>query len=212
MRPDAVYPDKTLLLTPAYYGSVSRYAVMARYGRVCIDVDGRFDKRFKAAHRMTVADVNGPMQLTLPVGKPVSMSQARWSDISLSSHGEWWHVHRVALESAYGRTPFFEFYIDRFLPFLNRDVPAAFRSLADIDMAIEREICSILYIPEPVAGGAPDDADRLLKTDSFDCRLIPYYQVRSAQFGFLPDLSVLDLIFNMGPEAALVIRDMSRGR
>lgn len=198
------------MLTPAYFGSVSRYAVMARYGRIYIDAEGRFDKRFKSAHRMSVADVNGPMQLTLPICKPESLSRARWCDISLSSHGEWWHVHRVALESAYGRTPFFEFYIDRFLPFLNRDVPDRFSSLAEIDMAVEREICSILYLPEPLAGGAPEDADRLLKTDSFDCRTIPYYQVRSAQFGFLPGLSVLDLIFNMGPESAQVIRDMCR--
>ena len=209
MKPPIAYPDKTLLLTPAYYGSVSRYAVMSRYGHVCIDTDGRFDKRFKTAHRMTVADVNGPIQLTLPVGKPESLSRARWSDIALSSHGEWWHVHRVTLESAYGRTPFFEFYIDCFLPFMRRDTLDRFPTLTDLDMAIEHEVCDILGLPVPSAGNPPEDADRMIKTVSFDCREVPYYQVRSSQFGFIPGLSILDLIFNMGPESQIVIRDMS---
>ena len=215
--PLTLYPDQTALLSPAYYANVDYYATLAKYGSAVIDFSSRFDKRQKSTHRTVIADVNQELQLTVPIEKPVSLTAALWSDIRLSRHGEWWHVHRVSIESAYGRTPFFEFYIDRFSKFLSRDVVDNYPTLAALDIAINSEICDILGIETEIsysqADGEHHNANNGQVVDLRGKNLplsevVPYYQVRQEEFGFIPHLSILDLIFNMGPEAAIVLKKM----
>ena len=119
--PLIIHPNETIILPPVYFGGIDYYATMAAYGNVIIDRNWRFDKRKKFTHRCTIADTRGELQLTVPIEKPFKSHETTWNNIKVSSHGEWWNVHRVALESAYGRTPFFEFYIDYFLPFLKKN-------------------------------------------------------------------------------------------
>lgn len=210
-NPLTLFPESCVLLSPAYYGSVDYYATLAKYGKCVIDYSSRFDKRLKSTHRTVIADVNRELNLTFPIEKPVSMTAARWGDIRVSHHGEWWHVHRVSIESAYGRTPFFEFYADKFADFLRSDTPEKYPRLADLNIAINDTICKILGIDTEITFSAENI------TDAIDCRgknlplyePVPYYQVRQGDFGFIPHLSILDLIFNMGPESPLVLQKMS---
>lgn len=198
---------------PRTFGSVSYW--LRRAAGVPVGEDGLFDKRRKEIHRYTIADVNGPLTLTVPIVKPHGKAYARWSDVALSSHGEWWHVHRTALESAYGRTPFFEFYIDRFAPFVSPEAVGRFRSILDYNRAIDAQIEELLLLPitaasngacGPVTAASFSKAG-FLPLPGFPGELCePYWQPRAAQLGFIPDLSVLDLLFCLGPEAALWIR------
>lgn len=212
------YPETTALLPLRYYGSVEYYALMAACGKAVIGTDELFDKRAKSTHRCDIADTNGDLRLTVPVSPPHGIPRARYTDVGLSTHGEWWHVHRVSLESAYGRTPFFEFYIDRFLPYLDSKVCERFPTIAALDTAIDAEIRRILLIETEVSTGtfaaaesAPDGLDDALLTianaPSAES-LPPYYQVRSQTQGFRPGLSILDLIFNLGPESPLYLRQL----
>lgn len=198
-------PKSTLALSPAYYGSISRYALMARYGHTFVDNGARFDKRLKSTHRTEIADVNGRMNLTVPIVKPESLTRSVWSDIHLSTHGEWWHVHLTALESAYGRTPFFEFYIDRFLPMLSRHTVDRYVTLTSLNDAIEREICDILGIASPGTAQPNEITDDMRGNRLPRLNPIEYYQIRKDRQGFIPDLSILDLIFNIGPESPLIL-------
>lgn len=200
-----------------YYGSIAYYASMAAYGHAVIDADAIFDKRQKAVHRCDIADTHGPVQLTVPVSKPHGIARARWSDVAVSDHGAWWHVHRVTLESAYGRSPFFEFYIDRFLPFLTKDVIDRYPTVAALNLAIDAEIRSILLLETAVNGSynSYDSYDSFNSYDRFSSAMAlysraitPYWQVRGASQGFIANLSILDLIFNLGPEAPLYLRSL----
>lgn len=210
-------------LEPRYYGSVGYYArVAACGGNAVMDGTMLFDKRRKQVHRCDIADVNGVVQLTVPVGKPHGIPRATWSDVRVSSHGRWWHVHRVTLESAYGRTPFFEFYIDRFAPFLCAEAVERYPSIIDFDAAIDAVIREILLLPpapvfnavakeEGVSEGASADAVQTAAFPNLSSGMIekPHYQVRAAGLGYIPGLSVLDLIFNLGPEAPLYLAEMA---
>ncbi len=205
--PLVLHPDRTVLLPPRYCGDIGYYALMARYGNAVVDYAMRFDKRQKAVHRTTIADTRGPLTLTVPIAKPEKTSGTRWDEIRVSTHGHWWDVHRVALESAYGRTPFFEFYIDRFLPFFSPRPDDGCETIADLDAALDSIIRDILGIsPASPLNGEVDDFRRVLPTVPD----VPYYQVRALQMGFVPSLSILDLIFNMGPESPLVLMKMNR--
>lgn len=213
--PLILFPDKTAILPPVYFGSIDYYATMAAYGNIVIDRDWRFDKRKKFTHRCTIADTHGLLQLTVPIEKPFKSRETTWNDIKVSTHGEWWNVHRVALESAYGRTPFFEFYIDRFLPFLkHRDKDNNNEFLMDLDCNIDAVIRNILGLESIVSyttENIPNIAEEIKDYRSNDFTHITpveYYQVRKATHGFIPNLSILDLIFNMGPEAPIILKKM----
>lgn len=202
--PLVLYPDEVVCLPMRYFGSIGYYATMAAYGHAVVCADALFDKREKAVHRCDIADTHGPVSLTVPVAKPHGIARARWSDVRLSSHGAWWHVHRVTLESAYGRTPFFEFYIDRFLPFLSPSVMETHPTIARLDLAVDSVIRDILLIDTDITVGGGNAEVYVPRSETvFD--FPPYYQVRAARQGFIPGLSVLDLIFNLGPEAPLYL-------
>lgn len=213
MRPDS---DSILVLPPRLAPSVDYYVHAWRYGNYVQDWCQRFDKREKGAHRFVIADTHGPLQLTVPIAKPDS-SSCRWDEIYVSTHGAWWDVHRVALESAYGRTPYFEFYIDRFLPMLTVGVDSRFPKLSSLALAWDAEIRSILTFPP-----SPGENSATLSTiveDAEDASTMvndaiptypPYYQVRADKLGFISDLSILDLIFNLGPESPLYLDSISR--
>lgn len=204
--PLTLFPDETIVLPLRYCGNIAYYAAMAAYGRAVVCSDALFDKREKAVHRCDIADTHGPVQLTVPVAKPHGIARARWSDVRVSDHGAWWHVHRVTLESAYGRTPFFEFYIDRFLPFLSPEVMEKCPTIASLDLALDEVVRSILMIPtEVIADGS--DVAAVVRPHGFT-DFPSYYQVRADRQGFIPNLSILDLIFNLGPEAPLYLQKL----
>ncbi len=194
-----LYPDKTLMLPPAYCGSIRRYAAMAAFGKVVIDVTKRFNKREKDTHRCTISGPNGTQRLTVPLEKPAEWHSTRLEDVKISTHGEWWNVHWGAISSAYGRTPFFEYYADELLPAFTGKI----EFLTELDSLIDNFCCRVLGISavnSPVIGDITYQYPEI--------QTIPYYQIWAERFGFIPDLSVLDLIFNMGPESPLVIRQM----
>lgn len=202
--------DSTVVVPPRYCGDIDYYALLALYRRHRVDTSMPFNKRQKSVHRMTIADTRGRLQLTVPVRHPESSGRARWSDIRVSTHGEWWAPQLTALESAYGRTPFFEFYIDRFKPFFAPRSVETCETVTDLDMAMHRVILDILGLPCPVADAEAADGDVVdfTRRDLPVFPVLPYYQVRRDTLGFQPGLSVLDLIFNMGPESPLVLDRM----
>lgn len=216
MRP-VLYPDKTIVLPPRLCATVGYYACAWMYGNYEQDWSRRFDKREKDAHRFTIADTHGKLSLTVPIAKPES-SSCSWGDICVSTHGAWWDVHRVALESAYGRTPYFEFYIDRFLPMLTVGVEERYPSLASLALAWDAEIRKILTLsPAPeqddTTAKVPGEASAYVEPgDSEPVSQITtpeYYQVRAEKLGFIPNLSILDLLFNLGPESPLYLHSIT---
>ena len=138
-------------------------------------------------------------------------------DIRISDHGNWRHLHWNAIESAYNHTPFFEYYKDDFRPFYEK----RYEFLADFNEELCHLICSLIDI-QPVmkrtseyktefAPGETDFRERIHPKKDFrledpDFSPQPYYQVFQERHGFLPNLSIIDLLFNMGPESLLVLQ------
>lgn len=206
--------DRQISLPIRYFGSVEYYATMGAYAHVVVDDTARYDKRQKATHRMDIIDTHGAKSLTVPVSRPDNFSgQLHWNNIAISQHGQWWHVIAETLASAYGRTPFFEFYIDRLLPFFSSSTSEEFQNVATLCREVDIAIRTILgFDNEVIYASQSPDADTMSSaiatSDIVQPHSVEYYQVRRDKFGFVPQLSILDLIFNMGPESSITLQKM----
>ena len=164
-------------------------------------------------NRCVIGTANGPMTLSLPVESNTEKTRIR--DVRLSDHGNWQHRHWNSIESAYNSSPFFEFYADDLRPFFEKKSAYLFDFNEDIRMIM----CELLEIPKTSQvtttflqeGEIPDewvDFRNSIHPKKFVDPIFisePYYQVFDRKFGFQPNLSILDLLFNMGPEAILYL-------
>ena len=209
----------TALLSTTYFGPVQWYQKLYRYGRVLIEQHESFQKQ-SYRNRCLIATTQGVQALTVPI----EHSMADLQSLRLSDHGEWRRQHWQAIQSAYGESPFFEYYEDDLRPFFTE---RRWELLLDFNDAICRKMCELIDIhpnmeytthfaplPEqPISslsgqslqpGEVSDFRDVIrpkhpLPDPDFQPR--PYYQVFAQKHGFLPNLSILDLLLNMGPES-----------
>ena len=133
-------------------------------------------------------------------------------DIRISNHGNWRHLHWNALCSAYGESPFFDYYVDDIRPFFEN----TWEYLFDFNLAIINKMVELLDIRteirlseswnDGVKEGVADYRDVITPKHPLpdaDFKPRRYYQVYEQKHGFQPNLSILDLLFNMGNEAIL---------
>ncbi len=205
---------KPVILSSAYLAPVQYFTKLyaAPYA-----IEERHDHYVKQTYRnrCLIATPTGPLALTIPVER-TGGDKTLMRDIRISDHGNWRHLHWNALVSAYEGSPFFEYYADDFRPFYEQ----RFTFLADFNAALRETVCSLLDLTPDVRPSASyvDEA----QTEATDFRdlihpkvpfasdaefsPVSYYQVFSARTGFLPNLSILDLLFNMGNESRIVLR------
>ena len=201
------------LLSTTYFGPVQWYQKLYRHDEVQIEQRESFLKQ-TYRNRCLVATTQGIQALTVPIERGTSQLI---KDIRISDHGNWRHLHWNALVSAYGESPFFEYYQDDILPFFER----RWAYLFDFNEAIREKMCELLDIQPKVSFtnswvDISDNSVSSVNLDYADFREVinpkhpqldpyfeskPYYQVYQQKHGFLPNLSILDLLFNMGPES-----------
>lgn len=205
-----------VLLLSAYLPPVQYYTKLlsAVGGTAYIEASDSYVKQ-TYRNRCMVVDANGPLALTIPTEKP-SGEKCLMRDIRISDHGNWRHRHWNALESAYRHTPFFMYYEDDFRPFYERRV----EFLYDFNMELTTMIVSLIGIDamfsstahyEQAPEGVADFRQAInpkqpWQEDASFCPA-PYYQVFKERHGFVPNVSIVDLLFNMGPESIVVLNE-----
>lgn len=195
-----------VLLSTTYFGPVQWYQKLHLFDRVLIEQHETFQKQ-TYRNRCLIATTQGVQALTVPVEHGATMETG---SLRLSEHGNWRHLHWQALQSAYGESPFFEYYEDDLRPFF---AERRWELLADYNEAICNKMCELLDIHPAIertteyvgrSGEMVDLRDAIRPKHPLadpDFRPRPYYQVFAGKHGFLPNLSILDLLFNMGPES-----------
>lgn len=198
-----------VLLSTTYFGPIQWYQKLYRAEHVEIEQWESFQKQ-TYRNRCLIATANGVQALTVPVEHGDS---PLIKDIRLSDHGNWRHLHWNALQSAYGESPFFEYYQDDIRPFFERH----WTFLLDFNEEIRQKMCELIDIQPNVSyteGFIPEESPLTSyrtaispKHPQDDADFLPkrYYQVYEQKHGFLPNLSILDLLFNMGPESIFLL-------
>lgn len=206
------------LLSSTYFGPVQWYQKLNRYNKVMLEQHDNFIKQ-TYRNRCVIATANGVQTLSIPI-EQYEGAKCKMKDVRISDHGNWRHIHWNALQSAYGDSPFFEFLADDIRPFFEKKWDYLF----DFNLEITDKMCELLDI-QPVllpttdygnvygehaepADGIPDFRDAIRPKrplSDADFQLRRYYQVYEQRYGFQPNLSILDLLFNMGNESVLFL-------
>lgn len=197
-------------LSTAYLAPVQQYCKMLQYGDVYLETQENYLKQ-TYRNRCIIAAANGPLALTIPIVKPDNI-KCLTKDIRISDHGNWRKLHWNTLVSAYNMSPFFEYYEEDFVPFYEKK----FEFLLDYNEALRETICRLIdFEPHIVrtteyTPSAEHDFRETIRpkheVEDPEFRPVPYYQVFQEKHGFLPNLSIIDLLFNMGPESLLILQ------
>jgi hypothetical protein len=202
-----------ILLPCTYLGPVHYYAKFLQ-GNVIIE---QYDSYVKQSYRnrCVIVAANGTEILSIPVLKP-SGSTPTLKDVRIDNNRSWRQQHWRALISAYNSTPFFEYYADDFSKFYEKPIDFLLDlNLNLLDCVLEnigidrKYILSDHYSKDFTGSDMRESIHPKQQHTTIDktYRDVPYYQVFATKHGFIPNVSIVDLLFNCGPESLLILKD-----
>jgi hypothetical protein len=204
-----------ILLSTAFFGPVSYFTYLSASDNCTLEQHEHFIKQ-TYRNRAVILGANGPVSLIVPVEKGRAQ-KVRIKDLRIAYDEEWQRNHWRTIFSAYNSSPFFEYYADEIEPFFRKKHTFLF----DFNLKITQTILDILDISkslqltesfEQISAETLNLREKIspkAHRNTADERLMlqPYTQVFSEKFGFIPDLSILDLLFNEGPSAHSILLD-----
>lgn len=199
------------MLPIAYLPPVQWFIYFVTADRVMIEQHETYPKQ-TYRNRCEIATANGKLSLTVPVIK-VDGNHTKTKDIAISNYQNWQILHWRALLAAYANSPYFLYYRDDLEPFFIEK----FENLMAFNLALLKKVMELTGIerefeltgrfdlqPENVL----DLRHEITPKKAFTQSSLPeYYQVFREKHGFIPGLSIIDLLFNMGTETADILNN-----
>lgn len=192
------------LIEPTYFPPISHWKLI-KSSDLLWSINSRYNKQ-TLTNRTYIDSANGELMLTVPI-KHSGKNQPRvFSDIKLDLSSDWKKNHFKSIKICYQSSPFYEFYEDDIISFFKLD----FENLYDLNFKSIKMVCNWLKIKMP--------EDIYNKKNKYDCKIQDfthlsnskrtsylkqkkYNQTFETNNGFINDLSVIDLIFNCGPNS-----------
>jgi hypothetical protein len=195
--------------------SVRCYAAALKAGTLLIDLDEKRLPLRHSHHRYRVDGPNGVQTLTVPLVGSTNNMMTPLRDVLISEHGDWRRLHWGALYSAYGRSPYFDYVADD----LSRVIHGSQRYLHEFNAQLHQVVVDFMDLPIITSYGVGNSAAEnvtdlrgriaMKKPDTLPIANVPYYQMWKGADGFRPDLSILDLMMNMGREGIFTLMAMT---
>ena len=191
--------SNSLLLPTAYLAPTNYYAILAQNQKCKIEYYEYFIRQ-SIRNRCEIYGSNGRLRLTIPKENK-NLSKTTINEIKISYTDNWQRSHWNSINSAYNSSPFFEYYKDEFKPFFKKKETY----LIDLNSKLQRKILEILNIDnQPTHSHKYHKNGKFTDLRNYDFKnksQEKYDQVFMEKHGFMSNLSILDLLFNIGPES-----------
>lgn len=197
------------LLPLAYAGPIAHWIPICKQQNIIWEVEDFYQKQ-TYRNRMEIHAANGKLMLSIPIQHLGYDGRQNYKDVQIAYEFPWQRNHWLSLKNAYQSSPFFEYYEDNIAPLYQTQ----YKSLFAFNKHVMETICELLQIQ------APQETTSTYEKDSphHDLRHLidaktpkattfcEYTQVFSYKNGFIPNLSILDLLFNNGPETVTMLQ------
>lgn len=208
----------TPLVFPLFYnGPVHYFARVVLQEQIVVE---QFDSYTKQTfrNRCRILGPNGVLTLSIPVKRPHGI-RCHYRDIRIDYDNHWNKIHWRSLVASYAASPYYEFLADDIAPLYEK----RFEFLVDLNLRLMECMFRIMGLEiavtltgsfEEITGGNDPRAmfhskrDPAITDPAF--QPVPYHQVFSDRHGFQPNLSILDLLFNQGPDAVTLLKNSLR--
>jgi hypothetical protein len=192
------------LFIPTYFSPISQYAAFVHTKEIVFEMDDNFQKQ-SYRNRCYIFNTNGRQLLNIPVKHTSTSERKKTKDTLLENVTPWQDQHFKSLKTAYRNSPFFEFYVDDLAPIFEKK----YTYLQDVN------IDTFLFVSEAlqIHSDFKKTTSYILESENNDFRNLasakvqpkkvmePYIQMFDDKHGFIPNLSILDLLFMEGPNA-----------
>ena len=196
--------DKDRAILPvSYFGPVNYFRIISK----CVTILERHENYQKRTirNRARILSANGPLSLSVPLTK--GKTNLSITEVGIAYNQAWIEPQLRSIRSAYGSAPYFEHYFDDIAGILR----TRYELLYELNLATISYICGVFSLNEP---NKTDSYTKISSTYTHDARngnidwhkpINAYDQVFDNRFPFVSGLSILDLLFNLGPEAIYIM-------
>ena len=208
-----MHADKTRVFSTAYFPPIQYFAYMVNSGKIIIETNDNYIKQ-SYRNRCMVLTPNGIQTLSVPVERG-SFHKVALKDLKIDYSKPWQRNHIRALKTAYNSSAFYEFmkyeveecikHKHTFLLDLNMSIIQMLNNLLDLELKYSLSDNFIRESPEII--DLRDSIHPKKENEEFTRLQTPYFQVFGTPENFAPDLSILDLMFNIGPESSIYLRN-----
>ncbi|MBE7693309.1 WbqC family protein [Tenacibaculum finnmarkense] len=199
------------LFIPTYFAPISQYAAIYNADSVVFELEDNYQKQ-TYRNRCAIYAANGKLSLNIPVKHLLTESRKKSKDTLVENDIPWQQQHFKSLQSAYKSSPFFEFFEDDIAVIFHKK----YRYLQDVNIDTHLFIADALQISESftktkiyeVTPNIPDYRNLAIAKKGVEIEMERYIQIFDDKHGFMPNLSILDLLFMEGPNASTFLENI----
>lgn len=197
---------QTAILPYCYLAPVDYYVALLKYPTILFEAHEHFVKQTYRS-RCSIYGPNGVIKLVIPVQH--TGERTKMKDMRIAYTEPWQKLHWRSFEAAYRSSPFFEYYEDDLAPFYQKK----FDFLVDFNEQLQSKVLELLKtelsfsMTNSYEEKYPDTTDYRNEFHTVS-EPTPYTQVFDSRHGFIPNLSIADLLFNEGPHAADYLHEL----
>jgi len=192
---------------PAYLPSVEYMSWVINQKKLYFLTSGHYQKQ-TYRNRAEIYGPNGKLKLIIPVTKNRGSNHQKDIETMVDNNFLWQKNHWRSLQMSYRASPYFEFYEEDFYPFYNNKIS----SLMELNIGLIKVVLKLLKFEIPIEeknhNKVNEKRDLVISKKIVNVSILKYNQVFIDKHGFLSNLSIVDLLFNLGPESLDYLKNL----